>query len=126
MVFRGLTNNIIFHGTKTSTPTGNLNNPCLTEIQTLNFYEERNLRVYATSKAFNGGQILYVYHNEDGDWQFHTSLKPNLDDSMLVCLEEIANLDPTINELYHLKFGWRAFRESREDEWEFEEYPDSG
>jgi hypothetical protein len=87
------------------------------------FYEERNLGVFTTKQTFNGDPILYVYHNEDGNWQFHTSLEPNLDDSMIVALEEITKLDPTINDLYHLQFGWRAWRENKQDEWEYEEYP---
>ena len=85
------------------------------------FYEERNLGVFTTKQAFAGDPILYVYHNDDGDWQFHTSLEPELGDAMIVCLEEITKLDPTINKLYHLQFGWRAWRKSKEDEWEYEE-----
>jgi hypothetical protein len=42
---------------------------------------------------------------------------------MLVCLEEINKLDPTINELYHLQFGWRAWRENKEGEWKYGEHP---
>ncbi|MEP6713037.1 MAG: DUF4262 domain-containing protein [Ferruginibacter sp.] len=98
--------------------------PLLDRNTDFKFYEERNLGVYTTRQAFNGDPILYVYHNEDGDWQFHTSLEPNLAESMLVCLEEITKLDPTINELYHLQFGWRAWRESKENEWKFEVHPD--
>ncbi|RYZ98017.1 MAG: DUF4262 domain-containing protein [Moraxellaceae bacterium] len=86
------------------------------------FYEDRKLGVYTTRQAFNGDPILYVYHNEDGDWQFHTSSEPDLADSMLVCLEEITKLDATINEVYHLQFGWRAWRANKEAEWKWEEY----
>jgi hypothetical protein len=56
----------------------------------------------------------------DGDWQFHTSLEPDFNDAKLVCLEEITKLDPTINELYHLQLGWRAWRNTREDVWQYE------
>lgn len=96
--------------------------PLLDRNTDFKFYEERNLGVYTTNQAFSGDPILYVYHNEDGDWQFHTSSEPNLEDSMFVCLEEITKLDPSINELYHLQFGWRAWRESKEDEWKYEEH----
>ena len=98
--------------------------PLLDRNTDFKFYEERNLGVYTTSQAFNGDPILYVYHNEDGDWQFHTSLEPNLDDGKLVCLEEIAKLDPTINELYHLQFGWWAWRDNKDDDWKYEERAD--
>lgn len=85
------------------------------------FYEERNLGVYTTNQVFEGDPILYVYHNEDGDWQFHTSLEPNLNDAKLVCLEEITKLDPSINEIYHLQYGWQAWRSSKEADWEYAE-----
>jgi hypothetical protein len=85
------------------------------------FYEERRLGVYTTKQAFNGDPILYVYHNDDGDWQFHTSREPNLDDAMLVSLEEITKLDPTINELYHLQYGWWAWRDNKNEDWKYEE-----
>lgn len=97
--------------------------PLLDRNTDFRFYENRNVGVYTTTQAFNGDPILYVYHNEDGDWQFHTSEEPDLADSMLVCLEEITQLDPTINDLYHLQLGWRAWRNSKEDEWKIEEYP---
>jgi hypothetical protein len=100
--------------------------PLLDRNLDFKFYEERNLGVYTTKQALNGDPILHIYHNEDGDWQFHTSLEPNLDDAMLVCLEEITKLDPTINELYHLQFGWRAWRDNKEDEWKYEEYKTDG
>lgn len=98
--------------------------PLLDRNTDFKFYEERNLGVYTTRQAFNGDPILYVYHNEDGDWQFHTSLEPNLPDSMLVCLEGIVKLDSSINEIYDLQFGWRAWRDNKEAEWNREEHPD--
>ena len=97
--------------------------PLLDRNTDFKFYEERNLGVYTTRQAFNGDPILYVYHNEDGDWQFHTSVELDLKDSMLVCLEQITKLDPSINEIYHLPFGWRAWRERKEEEWKYEEDP---
>jgi len=36
-------------------------------------------------------------------------------------LEEITKLDPSINEIYHLQYGWRAWRSSRYDEWQYGE-----
>jgi hypothetical protein len=64
---------------------------------------------------------LYVYHNEDGDWQFHTSDHPDITDSLLVCLEEITKLDPTVNEIYHLQYGWSAWRSSIDENWQYAE-----
>jgi hypothetical protein len=98
--------------------------PLLDRSTDFKFYEDRRLGVYTTSQALQGDPILYVYHNQDGDWQFHTSLEPNLDDAKLVSLEEITKLDSTINEIYHLQFGWWAWRANKDDEWKYEERMD--
>jgi hypothetical protein len=94
--------------------------PLLDRDTDFKFYEERNLGVFTTKQAFEGERILYVYHNKDGDWQFHTSQEPKLEDAKLVCLEKITKLDPTINEIFDLDYGWKAWRESKGDEWQYE------
>ncbi|MBS1663672.1 MAG: DUF4262 domain-containing protein [Bacteroidetes bacterium] len=95
--------------------------PLLDRNTDFKFYEERNLGVYTTRQAFAGNPILYVYHNSDGDWQFHTSDKPKIEDAMLVCLEELTKLDPSLNEICHLDYGERAWRSSPEEDWQWEE-----
>jgi hypothetical protein len=93
--------------------------PLLDRNLDFKFYEERSLGVYTTKQAFNGAPILFVYHNDDGDWQFHTSSNPNLQDAILVCLEEITKLDGSINDIYHLQYGWSAWRGSIQDGWQY-------
>ncbi len=105
-------------------PAWKFKQPLLDRNTDFKFYEEKNLGVYTSKQALNGDPVLYVYHKNDGDWQFHTCLEPNLDDARLVCLSEMTKLDPTINDLYHLQFGWWAWRDTREDEWQYEERPD--
>lgn len=95
--------------------------PLLDRDTDFKFYEEKNLGIYTTKQALNGDPILYVYHNQNGDWQFHTSLEPNINDAKLVCLKELTNLDPSINEIYHLQYGWSAWRNSVTDDWEYAE-----
>lgn len=95
--------------------------PLLDRNSNFKFYEKKDLGVYTTKQALAGEPILFVYHNNDGDWQFHTNPAPNLEDAQLVCLEEIVKLDPTINEIYHLQFGWKAWRNSIESGWEYAE-----
>jgi hypothetical protein len=85
------------------------------------FYENRNLGVYTTKQILNGEPILYVYHNEDGDWQFHNSNEPGFEDAKLVSLEEIIKRDHSINKLFNLEFGWCAWRKNINDEWEIGE-----
>jgi hypothetical protein len=95
--------------------------PLLNRNADFKFYEEENLGVYTTKQAFNGDPILFVYHNEDGDWQFHTSREPDLADSILVSLKEVVKLDPTINNLFHLQYGWAAWRGNANEEWHYGE-----
>lgn len=107
-------------------PNWKFKQPLLDRNTDFKFYEERNLGVYTTKQFFEGEPILYVYHNQDGAWQFHTSLNPDINDAKLVCLEEITKLDPTINDIYHLQYGWRAWRDSIRDEWQYEQDNESG
>lgn len=81
------------------------------------FYEERNLGVYTTKEVVKGDPILYVYHDNDGDWQFHTTDDPDFNDAIIVSLKEIIKLDSSLNELYDLKPGWSAFRANKNDKW---------
>lgn len=92
--------------------------PLLDRNTDFKFYENRNLGVYTTKQVFEGEPILYVYHNEDGDWQFHCSDNPKIEDARLVCLEEITKIDPSVNNIYHLQYGWSAWRKSPEQDWE--------
>jgi hypothetical protein len=95
--------------------------PLLDRNTDFKFYEQRNLGVYTTKQAFHGDPVLYVYHNSDGDWQFHTTPDPEPAGAILVCLEELTKLDPTLNGIYHLDYGWRAWRTSKESPWEWEQ-----
>ena len=81
------------------------------------FYEQRNLGVYTTQHVLEGKPILYVYHNDNGDWQFHSEFEPNIEDSKLVCLEQLVKRDPTLNGIHYLNFGQTAWRENIGEEW---------
>lgn len=85
------------------------------------YQEEKKLGVYTTHHALAGKPILYVHHNEDGDWQFHTEFEPKIEDSKVVCLEEIIKLDSTLNEIYYLNYGQTAYRNEIGGEWIIEE-----
>jgi Domain of unknown function (DUF4262) len=93
--------------------------PLLDRSTDFKFYEERNVAVFTTTHVLAGKPILYVYHNEDGEWQFHSEQEPDWEDAKLVSLESITRLDPGVNELYHLSFGQSAWRGSVEEEWDW-------
>lgn len=92
--------------------------PLLDRNTDFKFYEERNLGVFTTKEVLEGDPVLYVYHDDDGDWQFHTTADPDLNNAILVCLEDIVKRDSSINELFDLQFGCSAFRTSKNDKWQ--------
>jgi hypothetical protein len=116
---------IICFGLKTEVMASILNHACDMIKEGESFTPYKLYTDFLVGYKIQLEQILYVYHNEDGDWQFHTSLEPDFNDAKLVCLEEITKLDPTINDLHHLQFGWWAWRENKEDEWKYEKRPDN-
>lgn len=95
--------------------------PLLDRNVDFKFQEGRNLGVYTTKQVLEGEPILYVYHNEDGDWQFHSLENPNIDDARLVSLEEITIIDPSVNTIFFLQYGWKAWRNTIKDAWSYEE-----
>jgi len=58
----------------------------------------------------------------DGEWQFLTEPGADTANAMVVALSQITKLDHTINEIYHLPYGWRAWRVDRYSDWQTEEY----
>jgi hypothetical protein len=56
--------------------------------------------------------ILLVSHDEDDHgWQFIGTSDASMADAMLVGLEEIVMVDPTVLEVADLQPGWQALRE---------------
>jgi hypothetical protein len=70
-----------------------------------------------------------VYHNHDGDWQFHCGFIEEDDEPSLFCLGCIYQLDPTVGMVADLPVGWMASRETIESSWKrepFEKDDDDG
>jgi hypothetical protein len=99
----------------------NFKQPLLDRDMDFKFYEEKNLGVFTTRDVLEGAPIIYVYHNEDGDWQFHSSDNPDINAGVLVALEALVQVDTSLNEVYHLSYGWCAYRESADADWEYME-----
>ena len=91
--------------------------PLLDRNTEFKFLEERNLGVFTTSEVLEGKPVRYVYHDEDGDWQFHSEQDPDLAKAKLVCLEELVKKDITLNEVYYLNYGESAERLQVGGEW---------
>ena len=84
------------------------------------FSDPKNVAVFTVSDIMRGYlPILRVYHDEeDGAWQFLTGgpLPPEKE-WMLVALEEIVKVDPTVLELAALPCGWQAARSAPGGKW---------
>lgn len=101
-------------------PNWKFKQPLLDRGADFRFLEERNLGVYTTKEALEGRPIRFVYHNADGDWQFHSEDKPNINHAAVVALEVLVQRDLSLNELGQLPLGWMAWRETADDEWTWE------
>jgi len=83
------------------------------------FNESLDTVVFTTKFVVNEkSPILFVFHDEDGSWQFHGA-ENNVEDKymMLVGLGEIIELDKTILEIADLPLGFEAVRSKKEGEW---------
>lgn len=85
------------------------------------FKDLLNTAVITTRRIINKKDwIGYVTHDiEDGSWQFLDSKmsEKNINDAVVVSLQNIIDLDSTIQELADLPLGWHAWRESRKLPW---------
>ena len=83
------------------------------------FHDAPNTACFTTGHVLDGSPILRVYHDYDGDWQFHGDPSQSADDedAKLVCLAEIVSLDASLAELHDLPYGWRAERTSVSRQW---------
>ena len=83
------------------------------------FEDERRVAVFTTTHVVRAGKpILYVSHDaDDGAWQFHSGDRVNTKDMMLLALEEILEIDPSIGSLANLPLGHCATRRNSRSAW---------
>ncbi|HXY55616.1 MAG TPA: hypothetical protein VEM40_13190 [Nitrospirota bacterium] len=83
------------------------------------FTDSPKTAVYTTRDIIEKGKpILTVTHDQDdGAWQFHTSITTWATDATIVALEEIVFHDPSVVGLSDLPIGWMAIRDSRGEPW---------
>lgn len=72
--------------------------------------------------AEQGLPVLVVTHfADDHSWAFTCGVSEDENDVMIVAMETIINLDPTLSEIADLEPGWSAYRDAIGAPWEFEE-----
>ena len=71
----------------------------------------------------DGAPILHVYHDiNNHGWHFLGIEDVDDNDIVLITMEEIVELDPSVEEVAHIEPGWHAWRSEIGDEWIFAEY----
>mgnify|MGYP001552235370 CR=1 FL=1 len=90
------------------------------------FREPPNEATITVRQIVEGGlPILMIARDaEEGGWQFLTGGEFNMDDGMVVGLQEMWEIDPTIAEVAGLKPGWEACRERVGGPWRRSEQED--
>ena len=67
--------------------------------------------------AFEGGYVLGVIHDKDGEWQFLDGEDLTSDDCVVVHLEHVVGAHADVAELGDLARGWEAWRETPTSAW---------
>ncbi len=81
---------------------------------------EKSIAVFTTKYVIEeNSPILFIFHDEDGSWQFHGA-EDNLTEnvSKVVSIDEIIKFDKTlIKVLNKIPVGYEAYREKKGKEW---------
>lgn len=86
------------------------------------FKDPQNVAVFTSKNIVKKANwIQFVSHDEDdGAWQFHPLGGTEEEDASVVSLKEIVEIDPSVASLFDLPLGWRAWRETKDDNWQRE------
>lgn len=82
------------------------------------FKESKNHTVFTCLHIVSQNKpILYIKHDDEGDWQFLCGENHTTQDARIIALQEIVDIDPSVNKVSNLKCGKIAVRESKDSEW---------
>ena len=81
--------------------------------------QARNAVVFTLRRIiFSGAPILYISHDlDDHGWQFLDGEPANDTDAVIVRMDEIVDIDPTVTDVANLAPGWIAERSFVGDVW---------
>ena len=65
-----------------------------------------------------GSPVTLITHDYDGMWQFHGDAPSDINLAEIRCLSCALELDPSIEGLCDLPYGWAADRKSRRHKWQ--------
>ena len=77
-----------------------------------------DLAVFTTSLVVRDKcAIVYISHDEDGTWEFHSKENVSTDMAMVISLGEILEIDPTVRMVLDMPEGSEAHRASSSSDW---------
>ena len=83
------------------------------------FEEPTNGLAYTTRRVIKDEYpILFVSHDNDGDWQFLCGTTNDSADGCIICLGCIYQRDKSLSLLADLPIGWQACRDTINHDWE--------
>jgi hypothetical protein len=92
--------------------------PLLDRNTDFKFREAKNLGAFTTKQWLHEQKpILYVIHDNDGDWLFLTEEHAQ-EDIIIVALEQLILKDKTLNKVFNLEYGEEAERKFIGGKWE--------
>ena len=88
------------------------------------FDDPPNCACIVTKDVFKGAPIMRVYHDFEGDWQFHGSeaSSDDPDAAKLVSLSSMVSQDNSLLTLHDLPYGWMASRSGPSEKWKREKH----
>ncbi len=100
-------------------PQQNERQPMLTQRIGWPFHEGRNRAVFTTRQVLEEGRpVVFVSHDEEGDWQFLCGTTNETKDGRIVALKNMVEKCPSLFDLVDLPLGWQAIRESPDRPWQ--------
>jgi len=91
------------------------------------FADSNNAPAFSTIRVTKERRpILTVFHDHNGDWQFHCGFIEDNDEPTVFCLGCIYQLDSSVGMVADLPAGWMASRETIESPWKREPFEENG
>ena len=65
----------------------------------------------------DNSEIIYACHDSDGDWQFFSKEEATEEDAMIISMDEILEIDNSIEKILDIPKGFEAHRSNKLDDW---------
>jgi len=80
--------------------------------------EHKRLAIFTVKNVVRGtSPVLLVVHDNDNEWQFLPNESVTEEDIMIISLENIIKIDPTLEEILWIPEGTEAVREDTGKDW---------